>query len=132
MIPHRTNCEDWLNRFKNPQVIIMAQKIEMDIEALTGVSLEKAELEVGQGYLINVEQVSSGIWTQGNFGDQEWISLSDGEKIYFFSSYEANGVKTIIGETEAPFNLKIARVQKTSKKTGNNYTVVVGEMEVVG
>jgi hypothetical protein len=102
----------------------MVEKIELEIEETA--SLEKTTLDIGQGYKIQVEQVSEGIAT-GKFGDSQWVSLSDGENIYFFSSYEYEGMKGIIGETEAPFTILLKRIQKTSKK-GNIYTIVAGNI----
>lgn len=106
-------------------------EIEMNLEDYEVDSLEKIELNIGQGYLLNVIEMNEGIST-GEYGDSEWVSLSNGEQIFFFGSYEASTIKEIIGEAEAPFSIKLARVERTARKSNNNYTIVVGEMEVVG
>jgi hypothetical protein len=106
----------------------MANKIEMDISEFSSDEngLLKGELDLEQGYQIEVEQVSEGEATS-QYGVSNWVSLSDGETIYFFSSYEGSTLKTIIGEKETPFTIKMARTSKTSKN-GRDYTIVVGEV----
>jgi hypothetical protein len=106
----------------------MVNKIDMDIASLStqgdSVLYEKIELEMEQGYALSVDEVKTGVAT-GNFGDSDWVSLRMGEEITFFSGIEYTSMMKIIAGVEAPFNLEVARIQKTSK-TGNAYKTVVG------
>ena len=110
-----------------------AHTIEMDLTQFNTESngLEKQELDLEQGYQIDVVQTATGQATS-QYGVSDWVSLSDGENIYFFSSYEGTTLTAIIDEQEAPFTIQLARTKKTSKN-GRDYTIVVGQiMEVMG
>jgi len=125
-------CSEREPRQLNQQVITMktAQTVE---DFLTEVgdnedSKEQLVLSFDEVHSLDIETVAYG---EGEYG--EYVALTTDSNIIFFSSYEMNAVKKVIGEAEAPFSLKILRQKKASTKSDRTYNKVTAQLlEVVG